>query len=129
MARRIHTDKAAALHVGGDVLNLEPELRGIGRMVELDRHDVVVARHRPIRAIAAFGAVVDRRFAPQTREQRLPSVLLVDGWIGDVDSVERHTAAIFRVHRYVHESSPQCCALSTAPLHLMTANAIQLAEF
>jgi hypothetical protein len=89
MARRIHLDEAAALHVG-HILDLDPaESRGIGRLVELDRHDVVVARHRPIRAIAAFGAVMDRRFAPQTREQRLPIVLLVNGWIADVDSAER----------------------------------------
>ena len=51
-------------------------------------HDVVVAGDRPIGAVAALGAVVDGGLAPQTRKQRPPGVLLVDGRVADVDRVE-----------------------------------------
>ena len=90
VARRVHADEAAALHVGWLVLDLDAaELRGIRGVIELHGHDVVVARHRPVGSVAALGAVVNRCLASQPREQRLPGVLLVDGGIADVDRVER----------------------------------------
>jgi hypothetical protein len=65
VARRIHADETAALHVGGLVLDLDAtELRGIRGMVELDGHDVVVARHGPVGAIGAGGAIMDGVLAP-----------------------------------------------------------------
>ena len=100
VARRIHADEAAAFHVGGLVLDLDAaKLGGIGGVIELDRHDVVVARYRPIGAVCALGAVVDRRLSPQARKQWLPRILLVDGRVADIDRPERLGQALARRRR------------------------------
>ena len=52
-------------------------------MADHKSHDVVVARHRPMGAVSALGAVMKRRLAPQSSKQRLPSVPLVDGRVAD----------------------------------------------
>src|SRR5262249_32349897 len=78
--------EAATLHVGGLILDLDTtELGGIGRVVELDRHDVVVARHRPVGAVPALGAIVDGRLAPQARKEGSPRVLRGDGGVADIE--------------------------------------------
>src|SRR4029077_3608565 len=65
------------------------ELGGIGRMIELNGHDVVVARYRPKRPVATCRAVVHGSLAPQAGKKRCPSVLLVNGRIANIDRVER----------------------------------------
>ena len=58
---------------------------GIIFVVELDRENVVVARHRPIRPIGRGFAIMHAFVAAQCRKQRPPSVILVDFGIADVN--------------------------------------------
>jgi hypothetical protein len=67
---------------------------------ELDRHYVVVARHRPIGAVPALGTVVDRRLPPEARKKWLPPVLLVDRWVADIDRAKWLRQALARRMRY-----------------------------
>ena len=84
--RRVHADEARTVHVLRLVFHLDAaELgrRGVDFVVHLDGHDVLELRDRPVGAVRALGAVVDRRLPPQPREVGPPPVLLVQAGIGD----------------------------------------------
>src|SRR5262249_76532 len=100
VARWVHADETGTLHVRRQILDLDAaKLRGIGGVVELDRHYVVVARHRPIGPVPALGTVVDRRLPPEARKKWLPPVLLVDRGVADINRAKRLCQALARWRR------------------------------
>ena len=59
-------------------------------MVELDRHDVVVARYRPVGPVAAGRRSSGRGLAPSGAQKAARHrVLLVEARIADIDRIER----------------------------------------
>src|SRR3954447_5173957 len=68
-------------------------------MINLDLHDVLVFRHRPIGAVGACRAVMNRVLAPETGEIRLPDIVLVEMRVADVDRVERQAVGIGNARR------------------------------
>src|SRR5438874_11169215 len=63
-------------------------------MVELDRKNDVIARHRPVRPERRSLAIMHGIVAPQLRKQRPPAVVLIEMRIADVD---RRKAALQRL--------------------------------
>ena len=77
-------------------------------MVGIDRHDVVVLGHRPVRAEHAVLAVVDRVFLAQPLEVGPELVSFEQFGIADVEFVERHRIGalarrVDRFRRAVHD--------------------------
>ncbi len=88
MAGRVHADEAGSLlplRLVGHLNTAEFRTRRIVLVVEFDREDVVVARHRPIRPERRGLAIMHGIVAAQLREQRPPGVVLIEVGIADVD--------------------------------------------
>ena len=86
--RRVHRDEAGAAifhRPVGDRDAAQHRLGRIGVVVRLDRHDVLVLGHRPVRAVHAVLRVVHRVLAAQALEIRIPGVVLVELRVADVD--------------------------------------------
>ena len=80
----------------------ELRTRRIGLVIEFDRKDVVVARHRPIRPERRGLAIMHGIVAAQLLEQRPPGVVLIKLGIADVD---RRQLALQRLG---HRLPPLC---------------------
>ena len=96
MARRVHADEIGTLlplRLVGDLDTAEFGGRRIGLVVELDRKNVVVARHRPIGTERRGLAIMHGIVAAQLRKQRPPGVVLVQPGIADIDRFEACFAA------------------------------------
>src|SRR3954447_4809486 len=94
-------------------------------MINLDLHDVLVFRHRPIGAVGACRAVMNRVLAPQPGEIRLPDIVLVEMRVADVDRVERQALGIGnarRIERCGHRFSSRLSVsgLSVSGLYLFS---------
>ena len=88
MAGRVHADEAGALlalRLVGHLNTAEFRTRRIVLVIELDRKNVVVARHRPIRPERRGLAIMHGIVAAQLFEQRPPGVVLIKVGIADVD--------------------------------------------
>src|SRR5438132_12098269 len=93
-------------------------------MADLDLHDVLVLRHRPVRAIEALPAVMYRVFAPQAGEIGVVGIILVEFGIADVDVVERHAVGMVENRDVIHRTASRsgdanvalpACARSARP--------------
>ena len=105
MTGRIHPDEVCKLlpfWLIGDLDAAEFRARRIVLMVELDREDVVVARHRPIGPERRRLAIMHGIVAAQLREQRPPGVVLIKPGIADVDRGQ------LALQRLGHRFAPPC---------------------
>src|SRR5712671_567099 len=119
MAGRIHPDEVGKLLPFGLVSHLDTaELRArrIVLVVELDRKNVVIARHRPVRPERRSLAIMHGVVATQLRKQRPPAVVLIEMRIADVD---RRKAALQRLwlgHRFAPATAVPHFARSACPV-------------
>ena len=87
---RVHADEAGPVHVFGLILNLDAaQFVGKNLVVHFHLHDVLISRHRPIRAIQAVATIMHGVFPPQPFEIRVPRVVLVEFWVAHVEGIER----------------------------------------
>ena len=92
MSRRVHPDKTnplLPLGLIGDLDAAKFRTRRVICVVEFDREDVVITRHRPIRSERRGFAAMHRIVAAELGEQRPPGVVLIKVGIADVDRGQR----------------------------------------
>ena len=82
---RMKFARSCPLRLIGDLDAAELGTGGIIRVIEFDRENVVVARHRPIRAERRGLAIMHGIVAAQLREQMAPGVVLIKPGIADID--------------------------------------------
>ena len=99
MTGRIHPDKVCELLPLELIGHLNTaDFRRIVRVIEFDRKNVVVARHRPVGPERRSLAIMHGIVAAQLFEQRPPGVVLIEMGIADVD---RRQLALHRLgHRF-----------------------------
>ncbi len=109
MLGRVHRNEHGELEVLVLVAERYSALGGKDLVVGIHRHDVLVARNRPIGACVLIGgAVVDRRFVPEALEIGPHGVVLEEVRIGDVIRLQR--SRIGCVARFVGLIFNRCVA-------------------
>ena len=119
VARLVHGDETLAPEIRRDVADGDAAERGRRRehlMIGVDGHDVVVARHRPVRAEHRLLAVVDRVFLAQPVEIRPVRVGAEQLGMAGIELLERQRKRAFargvlagrgvQIDRSVHERLP-----------------------
>ncbi len=121
VARLVHGDETLASEVRRNVADGDAAERRRRRehlMVGVDRHDVVVARHRPVRAEHRVLAVVDRVFLAQAVEIRPVRVGAEQLGMAGIELGKRQRISALargvlagpgvQIDRSVHERLPSC---------------------
>ena len=93
VARRIHADETWPLRSLRLICDLDAAQllrRRIGPVIELDLHDVGVARDRPIRSERALGMEMHRILATQPRKVGTPVIVAIEPRLADVDISVRY---------------------------------------
>src|SRR5580692_7159852 len=107
MLGRVHADEALALQPLRRVLDRDAaELGRIDPVVHLDLHDVLILADGPIGSVAALPAVMYRSLPAQPLEIGIPSIVLIELRVADIDRLERDRIGVMELRRHYGASRP-----------------------